>query len=139
MKEKYILLVEDNPDDVALAELALRKGRITNKMTVVWNGEEALDFLFARGEYCGRDPCDIPAVILLDLKLPILGGLEVLREIRSRESTAMIPVVVLTSSSEESDQAQSYLLGADGYIQKPPGLTDSIKIMHQIGARYLQD
>ena len=94
MSDKFILLVEDNPDDVALTQMAFRKCRISNKITVVWDGEEALDFLFSRGKYVDRDHGQNPALILLDLKIPCISGLEVLKQIRANEETSSIPVVI---------------------------------------------
>jgi len=114
-----ILLVEDNPLDVELTLRALKKHNLTNKVHVIKDGAEALDYIFATGAYTGRNMHDTPKVILLDLKLPKVDGLEVLRKIKSDERTKTIPVVVLTSSREESDMIESYNLGANSYIVKP--------------------
>ena len=136
--DQYILQIEDNPDDVELTKLAHKKSQISNRMEVVSDGEEALDFLFCRGEYAGKDPDDFPAIILLDLKLPRVDGLEVLKQIRTDKRTQHIPVVVLTSSMEENDQSESSRLGANGYIRKPTGLTPLIGILHQIKVNWLR-
>lgn len=120
MTEKAILLlVEDNPDDEALAVRALKKNHVLNEVIVVRDGSEALDYLYGTGKYEGRDVTKQPEVILLDLKLPKVDGLEVLKRIRSDERTKYLPVVVLTSSSEEKDLVESYKLGANSYIRKP--------------------
>ena len=119
MNEKKILLVEDNPDDEELALLAFRKCRISNEVVIARDGEEALDYLFGTGMYVGRDVSYQPQVILLDLKLPKMGGLEVLQRLRADTRTQSIPVVVLTSSSEEKDILASYHLGVNSYVRKP--------------------
>lgn len=120
MTEKAVLLlVEDNPDDEALAVRALKKNHVLNEVIVVRDGAEALDYLYGTGKYEGRDVAKQPEVILLDLKLPKVDGLEVLKRIRSDERTKYLPVVVLTSSSEEKDLVESYKLGANSYIRKP--------------------
>lgn len=120
MTEKAVLLlVEDNPDDEALAVRALKKNHVLNEVIVVRDGVEALDYLYGTGKYEGRDVAKQPEVILLDLKLPKVDGLEVLKRIRSDERTKYLPVVVLTSSSEEKDLVESYKLGANSYIRKP--------------------
>jgi two-component system, response regulator len=137
MSEKYILLVEDNSDDVALTELALKKSQIPNKMIVAWDGEEALDFLFHRGKFLSAESNGKPAVILLDLKLPMVSGLEVLEEIRANRSTSHIPVVVLTSSMEDRDQAESMRLGANRFIRKPTGYLQLVEIIQQIASKWL--
>lgn len=135
--DKYILLVEDNPDDVTLARMALKRSQITNKLVVVMDGEEALEYLFSLGKYADRDPQDKPAVIILDLKLPRIDGLEVLKQIRSNKHTSMLPAVVLTSSTEETDRAESQRLGADAYIPKPTGLTELTEVMRTISKNWL--
>jgi len=119
VKEPEILLVEDNPRDAELALRALQKRRLANKVVHVTDGAEALDFLFGTGSYAGRDASQHPKVVLLDLKMPKVDGLEVLRAIRSSERTKNIPVVVLTSSCEQRDIVESYQLGVNSYVVKP--------------------
>ena len=119
MNEKVILLVEDNPDDEALTVRALKKNNILNEVAVVRDGVEALDYLFGEGSHAGRDISVVPQVILLDLKLPKLDGLGVLRRLRSDPRTKLLPVVLLTSSNEEEDLAMGYGLGANSYVRKP--------------------
>ena len=114
-----ILLVEDTADDEALTLRALKKSHVGNKIFVVRDGAEALDFLFCRGIYADRDPSQMPHVILMDLKLPKVDGLEVLRQLRADERTQLLPVVILTSSNEERDLIESYGLGANAYVRKP--------------------
>lgn len=137
MEHKLILLVEDNPDDEELTLLAFRKNNITNEVAVARDGVEALDFLFARGAYAHRSHEKMPTVILLDLKLPKLDGLEVLRQIRSGESTRHIPVVVLTSSREEQDLIASYDLGCNSYVRKPVNFEQFIEATRQLGLYWL--
>ena len=119
MSEFSILLVEDDPDDELLTMRELRRQNIANEITVVRDGAEALDYLFARGDYSNRDAADNPTLMLLDLKLPKIDGLEVLRQVRADERTKMMPVVVLTSSDEQKDKVESYQLGANSYVRKP--------------------
>jgi len=119
MREKMILLVEDNPDDEALTMRALKQSKLANEIVITRDGNEALEFLFATGKYEGRDVSHTPAVILLDLKLPKLSGLEVLQRLRADPRTRLTPVVVLTSSSEDEDMLRSYELGANSYVRKP--------------------
>jgi len=119
MSKKNILLVEDNPDDEALTLRALKKNNILNEVIVARDGAEALDYLFGTGKYAGRDLSNMPQVILLDLKLPKIDGMEVLRRIRADERTKLLPVVILTSSKEERDLINGYKLGANSYIRKP--------------------
>ena len=119
MAQKIILLVEDNPDDEALTLRALKKNNILNEVIVARDGVEALDYLFGTGKYAGRDLSNMPQVILLDLKLPKIDGMEVLRRIRADERTKLLPVVILTSSKEERDLINGYKLGANSYIRKP--------------------
>jgi two-component system, response regulator len=119
MHNKVVLLVEDNPSDVGLTRRAFKKHRIRNELVVVEDGQEALDYLFGAGAYAGRDTSEMPAVILLDLKLPKVEGLEVLKSIRAHDLTRRLPVVILTSSREDQDVAMSYDLGANSYIRKP--------------------
>lgn len=137
MSEKTILLVEDNPDDELLTLRALRKNKILNEVTVVRDGAEALDYLFGAGEYAGRDTGEMPQVVLLDLKLPKLDGLEVLRRLRADKLTRRLPVVVLTSSDEEQDIMTSYDLGANSYIRKPVEFHQFIDALGQLGLYWL--
>jgi CheY-like chemotaxis protein len=119
MSHKVILLVEDNPDDELLALRALKKTGVENDVVVAHDGVEALDYLFASGSHSGRDPAVMPQLILLDLKLPKVGGLEVLRRLRSHERTRLLPVVILSSSREHQDMLDGYSLGANSYVRKP--------------------
>ncbi len=119
MNSKIILLVEDNPSDVGLTQRALAKSRVANELVVAEDGQEALDYLFGAGAHAGRDVTEMPALVLLDLKLPKVDGLQVLRQIRADDRTSRLPVVILTTSREEQDVAQSYDLGANSYIRKP--------------------
>lgn len=137
INEVEILLVEDNPNDVELTLRALKKHNITNKVHVVKDGAEALEYIFATGAYAHRKIEDHPRVILLDLKLPKVDGLEVLRQIKSREQTKMIPVVVLTSSKEERDLGESYKLGANSYIAKPVDFESFVKAVSELGLYWL--
>ncbi len=130
MKDKVILLVEDNPDDVELTKMAFEKNNIANRVIVARDGVEALDYMFGTGLYAGRNFKDIPVVVLLDLKLPKIDGLEVLNSIRQNEFTRLTPVVILTSSAEEKDVINGYNMGASSYIRKPVNFeqfTDAIK------------
>ena len=137
MKKRTILLVEDNPDDVELTLRALKKYNVSNEISVARDGAEALDYLFATGSYAERDVTDMPAVILLDLKLPKVDGLEVLQRMRADERTKLIPVVVLTSSKEERDMVNSYKLGANSYVQKPVNFNQFIEAAQQLGLYWL--
>lgn len=137
MRRKLILLVEDNPDDEALAIRALKKSNLANEIAVARDGVEALDFLFCEGGYADRDPHDIPVVILLDLKLPKVDGLEVLKRIKSDERTRRLPVVIMTSSSEEQDIVSSYDLGANSYIRKPVDFNRFTEAVAQLGLYWL--
>jgi two-component system response regulator len=137
LNEVEILLVEDNPNDVELTLRALKKHNITNKVHVVKDGAEALEYIFAKGAYASRDINHSPKVILLDLKLPKVDGLEVLRQIKSNERTKMIPVVVLTSSKEERDLVESYRLGANSYITKPVDFESFVKAVSELGLYWL--
>jgi CheY-like chemotaxis protein len=137
MANKMILLVEDNPDDEALTLRAFEKNNITNDVVVVRDGAEALDWLFGEGEYAGRDATDHPEVILLDLKLPKVDGLEVLRRIREHELTKLLPVIILTTSEEESDRLAGYSLGANSYIRKPVDFSQFIEAVRQLGLYWL--
>ena len=137
MDKKIILLVEDNPDDVALTLRALKKNNITNEVVVARDGVEALDYLFATGSYAGRDISVMPAVILLDLKLPKMDGLEVLQRLRTDGRTGLLPVVILTSSKEEQDLINGYSLGANSYIRKPVDFAQFIEAVGQLGLYWL--
>lgn len=137
MKEKIILLVEDDPDDEALTLRVLQKNRIANRIIVVRDGAEALDYLFCRGGYSQRNPREMPQVILLDLKLPKIGGLEVLQQIRADERTCLIPVVILTSSKEDLDIINSYRLGANSFVRKPVKFEEFAQAVHQVGLYWL--
>src|SRR5919109_2619364 len=119
MQNAMILLVEDNPDDEVLTLHALKKNKVGNKVYVARDGAEALDFLFCQNQYADRDPRDLPQLILLDIKLPKIDGLEVLRRLREGERTSLVPVVILTSSKAESDLVRGYELRANSYIRKP--------------------
>ena len=135
--DKTILLVEDNPDDEELTVRALRKNNVANEVIVVRDGVEALDYLFAEGPYANRGIQPRPQVILLDLKLPKLDGLGVLRRLRADERTRLIPVVVLTSSREERDIIDSYGLGANSYVRKPVDFTQFTEAARQLGLYWL--
>jgi two-component system response regulator len=137
MKEKIILLVEDNPDDELLTLRALKKSNILNEVVVVRDGVEALDYLFCMGDYADRDINLAPQVILLDLRLPKLDGLEVLGRLRADERTCLLPVVVLTSSDEEKDIVESYKMGANSYIRKPVDFAQFIEAVRQLGLYWL--
>ena len=134
---KLILLVEDNPDDEALTLRALSRNGIRHQVHVARDGVEALDFLFGRGAFAGRDTHHQPAVTLLDLKLPRLDGLEVLRNIRSDPRTHTLPIVILTSSREDQDLIQGYGLGANSYIRKPVDFTQFVDAVRQVGSYWL--
>ena len=136
MMEKVILLVEDNPDDIELTLRALRKSNIANKVVVARDGVEALDYLFGTGAYAGRDTDDQPQVVLLDLKLPRVDGLEVLKRIRADARTELVPVVILTSSREEQDLIQGYS-GANSYIRKPVDFDQFTEATRQLGLYWL--
>ena len=132
-----ILLVEDNPSDLEVALRALKEHKLSNNVQVARDGEEALDFLFCQGPYAGRRLDQLPRVILLDLKLPLIDGLEVLRQIRGDARTRNVPVVVLTSSTEERDVVESYALGVNSYITKPVDFDQFRDAMHMIGMYWL--
>ena len=136
-KDKTILLVEDNPDDVELTRRALRKNNILNELVVAKDGEEAIEYLFGTGKHPGRDLGNPPAVVLLDLKLPKVDGLEVLRKIREAPRTRLQPVVILTSSKEEQDLVAGYSLGANSYIRKPVDFDQFIEAVRQLGMYWL--
>jgi CheY-like chemotaxis protein len=134
---KSILLVEDNPDDEALAIRALKRHHISNEIVVARDGVEALDYLFGRGIHAGRDTTSKPTVVLLDLKLPRVDGLEVLRQLRADDRTRLLPVVVLTTSSEEQDMLSSYSLGCNSYIRKPVDFVQFSEAIRQLGMYWL--
>lgn len=135
--DRPILLVEDNPDDEALTLRAFSKNRIPNRVMVARDGVEALDYLFATGPHAGRDAADLPAVVLLDLKLPRIDGLEVLRRVRADVRTALLPVVILTTSKEQQDIFEAYNLGANSYIRKPVDFEKFIHAVGQLGMYWL--
>jgi CheY-like chemotaxis protein len=137
MDDKIILLVEDNADDEVLTLRALKKNNIRNEVVVARNGVEALDYLFGTGTYAGRNLNIVPQVVLLDLKLPKLDGLEVLRRLRANESTKLLPVVILTSSDEEQDRFNSYGLGANSYVRKPVDFNQFSEAVRQLGLYWL--
>ena len=137
MRRKLILLVEDNPDDEALAIRALKKSNLANEIAVARDGVEALDFLFCEGSHTDRDPHDAPVVVLLDLKLPKVDGLEVLKKVKTDERTRRLPVVIMTSSSEEQDIVNSYDLGANSYIRKPVDFNQFTEAVAQLGLYWL--
>ena len=132
-----ILLVEDNPDDEALTLRALKRNNIGNKVHVAHDGAEALDFLFCTGEYAARNPREMPQLILLDLKLPKVDGLEVLRRIRADERTQLLAVVILTSSTEEQDLIEGYKTGANSYVRKPVDFNQFVEAVRQLGLYWL--
>jgi CheY-like chemotaxis protein len=136
-KEKVILLVEDNPDDERLTIRALKKQNIQNDVVVAHDGVEAIEYLFGEGKYAGRDLSQMPQVVLLDLKLPKLNGLDVLKRIRADERTHSIPVVVLTTSSEERDIVDSYNLGANSYVRKPVDFVEFAEAVKTLGMYWL--
>jgi CheY-like chemotaxis protein len=137
MFKKTILLVEDNADDEALTVRALKKNNVTNDLVIARDGVEALDYVFGTGAYSGRDTSVLPGLVLLDLKLPRIDGLEVLRRMRGDERTKRIPVVVLTSSKEEQDVIRSYDLGANSYIRKPVNFNQFTEAVRQLGLYWL--
>lgn len=137
MTDRVILLVEDNRDDEELTLRALAKSKITNPVVVVRDGVEALDWMFRRGAYAFRSEHQVPQVVLLDLKLPKVDGLEVLRELRANDATKLTPVVILTSSVEEQDLIRGYGLGANSYIRKPVDFTQFVEAVRQLGLYWL--
>ncbi len=134
---KVILLVEDNPDDEELTMRALKKNNISNEIVVARDGAEALDYLFAKGDYSGRDTSVMPELILLDLKLPKIDGIEVLKQIRDDERTKLLPVVILTLSKEQQDLVNGYNNGANSYIRKPVNFKEFIEAVGQMGLYWL--
>ena len=137
MRDKVILLVEDNPDDELLTMRALRKNNVLNKVVVARDGVEALDYLFGTGRHSGRDIAVMPQLILLDLKLPKIDGLEVLKRLRADERTRLLPVVILTSSREEQDMLNGYGLGANSYVRKPVNFEQFVQAIEQLKLYWL--
>ena len=137
MNSKIILLVEDNVDDEILTLRALNKNNLANKIDVVRDGAEALDYIFCRGEYSDRDSSDKPQLILLDINLPKIGGMDVLKAIREDDSSKHIPVVMLTTSTQENDMVKSYDYGANSYIGKPVDFNDFMEAVTQVGIYWL--
>jgi two-component system response regulator len=137
VSDKVILLVEDNPDDEALTLRALRKNNIGNEVVVARDGAEALDYFFGTGAHAGRDMSIMPSMTLLDLKLPKIDGLEVLKRLRADDRTKLIPVVILTSSKEEQDLIRGYSLGANSYIRKPVDFKQFVEAVRQLGLYWL--
>ena len=137
MKEKVILLVEDSQRDEELALRALRKNNIKNEVVVARDGAEALDYLFATGAHAGRNTAELPTVVLLDIKLPKIDGLEVLRRLRADERTKLLPVVILTSSKEDNDRLAGYTSGANSYVRKPIDFAEFAEAVRQLGLYWL--
>lgn len=137
MKDKTILLVEDTADDEKLILMSLKKNNISNDVFVARDGQEALDFLFASGDHAAREPQGAPAIVLLDLKLPKIDGLDVLRHIRADERTKLLPVVILTSSDEERDRVAGYGLGANSYVRKPVNFVEFARAVKDLGLYWL--
>ncbi|HEX2108212.1 MAG TPA: response regulator [Rubrobacteraceae bacterium] len=137
MTDKVILLVEDNPDEELLALRALRKNDVTGEVVVARDGVEALDYLFGTGAYAGRDTSVMPQLILLDLKLPKIDGLEVLRRLRADERSRLLPVVILTSSREQQDMLEGYGLGANSYVRKPVNFEQFVRAVEQLKLYWL--
>ena len=137
MKAKEILLVEDNSDDIELTVMALKEAKITNPVVVARNGVEALDYLFGTGAHAGRDTAVQPVVVFLDIKLPLLNGIDVLKRMRADERTRRTPVVMLTSSTEQADIARTYDLGANSYVRKPVDFAEFSEAVRQLGVYWL--
>lgn len=137
IRNREILLVEDNPDDEELTLRALMRNNISNQVVVVRDGQEAVDWLEGTGTHSGRNPDETPALILLDLKLPKIDGLDVLRRLRATPRTSLVPVVILTSSKEERDRASGYQSGANSYVQKPVDFTAFVDAVRQLGMYWL--
>lgn len=138
MNQGAILLVEDNADDVELAQLAFERNGILNELVVAWDGAEALDYLFGSGAHNGRDINRLPALMLLDLKLPKMNGLEVLRRVRSNRSTELMPVVILTTSQVEQDVAEGYKSGANSFVVKPLGFEQFSELIKDLSKYWLE-
>ncbi len=137
MKNKVILLVEDNPDDVKLTMRALKKANVLNEVVVAQDGAEAIDYLFGEGKYAGRDVNHKPQVVLLDLKMPKVDGFEVLQRIRADERTKLLPVVILTTSSEDKDRVTSYQFHANSFVRKPVDFDQFTEAVRQLGLYWL--
>ncbi|MFZ1643530.1 MAG: response regulator [Candidatus Contendobacter sp.] len=137
MKNKTILIVEDNPQDEMLMLRALRKANVANRIDVVRDGQQALDYLFGEGEFASRDPMELPAVVALDISLPRLSGLEVLERLRADPRTRLLPVVILTSSDEERDRLKSYQSGANSFVRKPVAFADFAETVVRLGLYWL--
>lgn len=137
MESKVILLVEDNPDDVKLTLRALKKSNIVNEVIVAGDGVEAMDYLFGTGKFGGRDTGIMPQVVLLDLKMPKMDGLEVLTRLRADERTKLLPIVILTTSSEDKDRIESYKFGANSYIRKPVDFNQFVDAVQHLGLYWL--
>ncbi|TAK29541.1 MAG: response regulator [Chloroflexota bacterium] len=137
MRNKHLLLVEDNPDDVKLTLKVLERSGISNRVEIASDGIEALEYLQGTGKFAGRDTRDLPALVLLDLKMPMISGLEVLQSIRSDERAKLVPVVILTTSNEEKDRIESYELGANSYIRKPVKFSEFTEALQQLGRYWL--
>lgn len=137
MDKKIILLVEDNPDDVTLTLRAFKKNNILNEVVVAGDGVEALDYLFGTGKYAGKEASILPSIVLLDLKLPKMNGMEVLQRLRADERTKLVPVIILTSSKEEQDIIMGYKLGCNSYIRKPVDFNQFMEAVKQLGMYWL--
>lgn len=137
VKKNFILLIEDNPDDATLIQRSFSKNNIHNEILLMTDGAQAIDYLTCQGAYAGRDPLEIPTIILLDLKLPKRNGLEVLQAIRSNEHTKLLPVVILTSSKEEQDVINGYKNGANSFVRKPVVFEDFAKVVQTLGLYWL--
>ena len=137
VKPRKILLVEDSPDDADLTVMSLRDAGLLNEVVVLEDGAQAVEYLFCRGRYSGRDPSEIPALVLLDIKLPLLDGIEVLRQMRATPQTKLLPVVVLTTSKEDIDLVRAYENGANAYVRKPVNFSDFGEAVRKLGMFWL--
>lgn len=138
MKHEFeIVIVEDNPNDAELMVRSLKKNRLANSMIVLEDGEQALDYIFCRSKYADRDSSELPTVIFLDIKLPKIDGLEVLRQVKSNEQTRKIPVIIVTSSKEDPDISTAYNLGANSYVVKPVNFNNFVETINQLGSYWL--